>query len=145
MRSPATASRLASFGTTIFTEMTRLANQHGAVNLAQGFPDFAGPGFAKEAAIAAIRADHNQYARMQGAVDVSLPGHPGWLAEEIRNRGDRRHFVRAMVDARGNVRSAGLQASHALGSLAAANALLAVPPQASWAVGRPVEVLRWEL
>lgn len=61
------ASRLAPFGTTIFTEMTRLANQHGAVNLAQGFPDFAGPAFAKDAAIAAIRADHNQYARMQGA------------------------------------------------------------------------------
>ena len=67
MRTPAVASRLASFGTTIFTEMTRLANQHGAVNLAQGFPDFAGPAFAKDAAIAAIRADHNQYARMQGA------------------------------------------------------------------------------
>jgi N-succinyldiaminopimelate aminotransferase len=67
MRTPAVASRLASFGTTIFTEMTRLANQHGAVNLAQGFPDFAGPAFAKDAAVAAIRADHNQYARMQGA------------------------------------------------------------------------------
>src|SRR5262245_63492988 len=67
MRTPATASRLASFGTTIFTEMTRLANQHGAVNLAQGFPDFAGPAFAKDAAVAAIRAEHNQYARMQGA------------------------------------------------------------------------------
>jgi N-succinyldiaminopimelate aminotransferase len=65
-----TASRLASFGTTIFTEMTRLANQHGAVNLAQGFPDFAGPAFAKDAAIEAIRADHNQYARMQGAVPL---------------------------------------------------------------------------
>ena len=67
MRTPAVASRLASFGTTIFTEMTRLANQHGAVNLAQGFPDFGGPEFAKDAAIDAIRADHNQYARMQGA------------------------------------------------------------------------------
>jgi N-succinyldiaminopimelate aminotransferase len=64
------AARLASFGTTIFTEMTRLANQHGAVNLAQGFPDFAGPAFAKDAAIDAIRADHNQYARMQGAVPL---------------------------------------------------------------------------
>lgn len=70
MRQPATASRLASFGTSIFTEMTRLAIQHGAVNLAQGFPDFAGPAFAKDAAIAAIRADHNQYARMQGAVPL---------------------------------------------------------------------------
>jgi N-succinyldiaminopimelate aminotransferase len=66
MRTPATAARLSSFGTTIFTEMTRLANQHGAVNLAQGFPDFAGPEFCKDAAVAAIRADANQYARMQG-------------------------------------------------------------------------------
>ena len=65
-----TASRLASFGTTIFTEMTRLAMKHGAVNLAQGFPDFAGPAFAKDAAIDAIRADHNQYARMQGALPL---------------------------------------------------------------------------
>jgi N-succinyldiaminopimelate aminotransferase len=63
-------SRLAPFGTTIFTEMTRLANEHGAVNLAQGFPDFAGPDFAKDAACDAIRADLNQYARMQGAVPL---------------------------------------------------------------------------
>jgi N-succinyldiaminopimelate aminotransferase len=66
MRHPAVASRLAPFGTSIFTEMTRLAIEHRAVNLAQGFPDFAGPAFAKDAAIAAIRADHSQYARMQG-------------------------------------------------------------------------------
>jgi N-succinyldiaminopimelate aminotransferase len=58
--------RLAPFGTTIFTEMTRLANEHGAINLAQGFPDFDGPDFAKEAAIEAIRAGHGQYARMSG-------------------------------------------------------------------------------
>lgn len=70
MRSPATSSRLAPFGTSIFTEMTRLAIQHRAVNLAQGFPDFAGPGFVKDAAIDAIRADHNQYARMQGALPL---------------------------------------------------------------------------
>ena len=58
--------RLAPFGTTIFTEMTRLANEHGAINLAQGFPDFDGPDFAKEAAVEAIRAGHGQYARMSG-------------------------------------------------------------------------------
>ena len=48
-------AQLDGFGTTIFTEMTRLANEHGAINLSQGFPDFDGPDFAKEAAIAAIR------------------------------------------------------------------------------------------
>jgi N-succinyldiaminopimelate aminotransferase len=42
MRSPL-ARRLSGFGTTIFTEMTRLAIEHDAVNLAQGFPDFDGP------------------------------------------------------------------------------------------------------
>jgi aminotransferase len=42
--------------------MTRLANEHGAINLAQGFPDFPAPELLKEAAVAAIRADVNQYA-----------------------------------------------------------------------------------
>lgn len=65
MRNPL-SRRLAGFGTSIFTEMTRLANEHGAVNLAQGFPDFDGPQFVKDAAIAAIRAGHGQYARMSG-------------------------------------------------------------------------------
>lgn len=41
--------------------MTRLAVAAGAVNLAQGFPDFAAPAFLKEAAAEAIAADHNQY------------------------------------------------------------------------------------
>ncbi|MFO0833468.1 MAG: aminotransferase class I/II-fold pyridoxal phosphate-dependent enzyme [Phycisphaerales bacterium] len=60
------AARLAPFGTTIFTEMTRLAQRHNAVNLAQGFPDFDGPEFVKDAAIDAIRAGRSQYARMFG-------------------------------------------------------------------------------
>ena len=60
--------RVRSFGTSVFTEMSRLANQHGAVNLGQGFPDFAGPSFAKEAAKAAIDADLNQYAVSHGAL-----------------------------------------------------------------------------
>ena len=53
-------------GTTIFTEMTQLANQHGAVNLAQGFPDFPGPAFVRQAAIEALQAEHDQYAPMIG-------------------------------------------------------------------------------
>jgi aspartate/methionine/tyrosine aminotransferase len=56
-----------SFGTSVFTEMSRLANQHGAINLGQGFPDFPGPGFVKDAAKAAIDADLNQYAVSFGA------------------------------------------------------------------------------
>ena len=67
---PALARKLAGFGTTIFTEMTRLAAERGAVNLAQGFPDFDGPDFAKEAAVVAIRGGHGQYARMTGAPEI---------------------------------------------------------------------------
>jgi N-succinyldiaminopimelate aminotransferase len=46
--------------------MTRLAQKHDAVNLGQGFPDFDGPEFVKEAAIAAIRAGKNQYCPTHG-------------------------------------------------------------------------------
>lgn len=60
------AQRFAPFGTTIFTEMTLLAQKHSAVNLAQGFPDFDGPPFIIDAAAQALRSGHNQYARMFG-------------------------------------------------------------------------------
>ncbi|MBA3415142.1 MAG: aminotransferase class I/II-fold pyridoxal phosphate-dependent enzyme [Chloroflexia bacterium] len=60
------SSRVRGFGTSVFIEMSRLAQEHGAVNLGQGFPDFPGPEFAKEAAAAAIAADHNQYAPSSG-------------------------------------------------------------------------------
>lgn len=63
---PAENPRLAPFGVSIFAEMSRLAAQHGAVNLGQGFPDFPGPPALKRAAKAAIDADRNQYARSAG-------------------------------------------------------------------------------
>jgi N-succinyldiaminopimelate aminotransferase len=59
---PRLSQRVAGFGTTIFSEMSRLAAEHGAVNLGQGFPDFDGPDPVKEAAILALRAGQNQYA-----------------------------------------------------------------------------------
>ncbi len=55
-----------SFGTSVFAEMTALATRHGALNLGQGFPDFDGPPFVKEAAVQALAAGHNQYAPMPG-------------------------------------------------------------------------------
>src|SRR5688500_18219609 len=55
-----------SFGTSIFAEMSRLAVEHQAINLGQGFPDFDGPEVVKEAAAAAIRAGDNQYAVSMG-------------------------------------------------------------------------------
>jgi N-succinyldiaminopimelate aminotransferase len=62
----ATAARLSGFGTTIFTEMSALAERTGAINLGQGFPDEDGPRGVLEAAVGAIRASHNQYAPLPG-------------------------------------------------------------------------------
>lgn len=66
-----TAERLRPFGTTVFTEMTLLAQRHGAVNLGQGFPDFDGPEWVRDAAIEAIRGGRNQYARMYGLPELN--------------------------------------------------------------------------
>ena len=77
------AQRVNNFGTTIFDEMTALANEHLAVNLGQGFPDFPAPGFLKQAAIAAIEADVNQYApghgrpRLRQAIASKMARHYG--------------------------------------------------------------------
>jgi N-succinyldiaminopimelate aminotransferase len=60
------AARLKGLGTTIFTEMTLLAQRTGAINLGQGFPDEDGPSEAIEAAVAALRGGHNQYAPLPG-------------------------------------------------------------------------------
>ena len=81
--------------------------------------------------------------RWQGATDVSLPAHPGVLAEPLANPGERRHFMRVKVDSVGKVHSTGQQASHVLGSLAAANGLVDVPAGATLAAGSAVTVLRW--
>ncbi len=77
------AARIQGFGTSIFTEMTRLAIKHQAVNLGQGFPDFAGPDFVKEAAAAAIFADHNQYAPSHG-VPAPAQRHRRDLGRDLR-------------------------------------------------------------
>jgi N-succinyldiaminopimelate aminotransferase len=58
--------KLRPFGTTIFAEMTRLAEETGAINLSQGFPDFEGPAGILDAAVRAIRSCDNQYARSRG-------------------------------------------------------------------------------
>jgi aspartate/methionine/tyrosine aminotransferase len=60
------AQRIQNFGTTIFQEMTQLANAHHAINLGQGFPDFPAPDFIKEAAREAIAHEINQYAPGNG-------------------------------------------------------------------------------
>lgn len=65
------AERLEKFKTTIFTQMSMLAIKHGAINLGQGFPNFDGPDFVKEAAIQAINAGKNQYARGFGVPELN--------------------------------------------------------------------------
>jgi len=62
----AVCTRLAPFGSTIFSKMTALANEHRAINLSQGFPDFDGPQRVQQAAMAAMRQGHNQYAPHPG-------------------------------------------------------------------------------
>ncbi len=63
---PVPASRLPQVGTTVFSVMSALAQQHQAVNLGQGFPDFEGDPALLEAVTAAMRAGHNQYPPMPG-------------------------------------------------------------------------------
>ncbi|CAL0307854.1 unnamed protein product [Lupinus luteus] len=66
------AKRLEKFKTTIFTQMSTMAAQYGAINLGQGFPNFDGPEFVKEAAIQAIKDAKNQYARGCGVPDLNI-------------------------------------------------------------------------
>ena len=63
---PPLRSRLPAVGTTIFSVMSALAQEHGAINLSQGFPDFDAPAELLELLDAAARAGHNQYAPMAG-------------------------------------------------------------------------------
>jgi methionine aminotransferase len=66
MITPVLQSRLPAVGTTVFTLMSALANEYGAVNLGQGFPDFHCDPRLLDAVDAAMRAGHNQYAPMTG-------------------------------------------------------------------------------
>ena len=79
-RTPANARRISRFpsrlpnvGTTIFTVMSALAAQKGAVNLGQGFPDFACDPRIVDAVTVAMRDGHNQYPPMAGAAPLA-PG-----------------------------------------------------------------------
>ena len=65
-RTPALQSRLPQVGTTIFTVMSALAAEHKAVNLGQGFPDFACDPALVQAVTQAMQSGHNQYPPMIG-------------------------------------------------------------------------------
>ncbi|MEO8714172.1 MAG: aminotransferase class I/II-fold pyridoxal phosphate-dependent enzyme, partial [Acetobacteraceae bacterium] len=63
-------SLLSGLGTTIFTIMSALATEHGAINLGQGFPDTDGPDDMLDAADAALRDNRNQYPPMPGLPEL---------------------------------------------------------------------------
>ncbi|HID4044857.1 TPA: pyridoxal phosphate-dependent aminotransferase [Pluralibacter gergoviae] len=59
-------SKLPALGTTIFTQMSALAAEHGAINLSQGFPDFDGPDYLQARLAHHVAQGANQYAPMTG-------------------------------------------------------------------------------
>ncbi len=88
MTSPSirTAVRTHGFTESVIREMTRVAREHDAINLAQGFPDFPAPDLLKEAAVRAIRADVNQYAITWGAPslrDALVIKYGDWYGMEV--------------------------------------------------------------
>ena len=82
--------------------------------------------------------------RMQGARDVLGPTMCAMLSEPLANPGERRHFMRVTLDARGGARSAGNQSSHILSSLAQSAGLVDVPPQTTMAAGTIVQLIPWD-
>ena len=80
------ARRTLSFTESVIRGMTRLARQHDAINLAQGFPNFPTPAVLKEAAAAAIARDINQYAITWGSKrlrDALAARYAEWYLLEI--------------------------------------------------------------
>jgi aminotransferase len=84
---PKTAARLKNFTESIIRDMTRVADEHGAINLAQGFPNFDPPEVLVEAAVEALRAGHNQYGQTWGT-----PNFRRALAKK------QRHFIGLKID-----------------------------------------------
>src|SRR5271154_5826522 len=88
---PATASRLAIFQESVIREMTRLANQHQAINLAQGFPDFDPPAALIEALEKSARGPFHQYsitwgsARFRQALAAKIPRFTGLEVDPERH------------------------------------------------------------
>ncbi len=86
MSNARTARRTHGFTESVIREMTRIAREAGAINLAQGFPDFPAPDVLKEAACAAIQRDINQYAVTWGTPRLrrALAGRYGeWYGMDV--------------------------------------------------------------
>ncbi|MEO8256842.1 MAG: aminotransferase class I/II-fold pyridoxal phosphate-dependent enzyme [Acidobacteriota bacterium] len=83
------SQKATQFTESVIREMTRLNDLHGGVNLSQGFPDFSAPEAVKDAAVAAIRADVNQYAVTWGARP---------LREAVAREFTRRYGIEIVAD-----------------------------------------------
>lgn len=83
------ARRTENFTESVIRGMTRLAREHDAINLAQGFPNFAAPAVLKEAAARAIHDDVNQYAVTWGPNGCGISSRrntpPGMAWRSIRS------------------------------------------------------------
>lgn len=82
--------------------------------------------------------------KLQNRRHLALPRIEGRLETRVHNRGDRRHFVRVRWE-NGAVRVCGPQASHMIGAMGPANALLDIPPQTCLEANANVSVHLWEL
>ncbi len=94
-------SKLPNVGITIFTQMSQLAAQTGAINLSQGFPDFDGPQSLRDAVGRHIASGHNQYSPMTG-----LPA----LREQIALKIARSYGVQVNADSEVTVTPGATQA-----------------------------------
>lgn len=94
-------TKLPKVGTTIFTVMSQLAQQHNAVNLGQGFPDFDGPQSLRDALAEAMNGGRNQYAPMTGVAA---------LREQIALKTERLYGRKVNADAEVTVTSGATEA-----------------------------------
>jgi aspartate/methionine/tyrosine aminotransferase len=86
MKTQRTALRTNSFTESVIRDMTRVAKEHNAINLAQGFPDFPAPQLLKDAACDAINADINQYAVTWGTAsmrDALVEKYKTWYGMDV--------------------------------------------------------------
>jgi molybdopterin molybdotransferase len=112
--------------------------------LASGKPLFGLPGNPVSAFVTFLVLVRPALFHILGDSAPPLSTHAAELAGPLVNHGDRRHFMRVHVDPDGRAQPMPLQASHALGSLAAANGLVDVAPHTTLAPGARVTVLRWD-
>lgn len=108
-RTPSIESKLPKVGTTIFTVMSQMAAEHGALNLSQGFPDFDGPEGLRARVSHYMNAGNNQYAPMPG-----VPSLRRAIADKARQYYGRRVDPDAEVTVTSGATEALLCAIHAV-------------------------------